>query len=88
MSPQVEDYFRITCEYMKTHGPKTIVLYLSGDWYEVYALIDSEGKYAVVDVDGTYLPSCIQDIHHYLNADISPPKEAVSYTHLTLPTKA
>ena len=85
MSPQVEDYFRITCEYMKTHGPKTIVLYLSGDWYEVYALIDSEGKYAVVDVDGTYLPSCIQDIHHYLNADISPTKEeGASGTHTCL----
>ena len=69
MSPQVEEYFKFTCEYMKIYGPKTIVLYLSGDWYEVYAIVDNDGSYAVVDSDGTCIPSCIQDIHHYLNAD-------------------
>lgn len=75
MSPQVEEYFKFTCEYMKIYGSKTIVLYLSGEWYEVYAVVDSNGSYAVVDSDGTYMPSCIQEIHHYLNADISVPKE-------------
>ena len=64
MSPQVEDYFKITCEYIKTYGPKTIVLYLSGEWYEVYAIICNDSSYAVVDTDGT-CPSCIQDIHHF-----------------------
>ena len=82
MSPQVEDYFKITCEYIKIYGPKTIVLYLSGEWYEVYAIICNDGSYAVVDTDGTFFPSCIQDIHHFLNADISPPKEeGASGTH-------
>ena len=82
MSPQVEEYFKFTCEYMKIYGPKTIVLYLSGDWYEVYAIVDNDGSYAVVDSDGTCIPSCIQDIHHYLNADISIPKEeGVSGAH-------
>ena len=70
MSPQVEEYFKFTCEYIKIYGPKTIALYLSGDWYEVYAVVCNDGSYAVVDTDGTYFPSCIQDIHHYLNADI------------------
>ena len=82
MSPQVEEYFKFTCEYIKIYGPKTIVLYLSGDWYEVYAIVDSDGNYAVVDTDGSYLPSCIQEVHHYLNADISVPKEeGVSGAH-------
>jgi DNA mismatch repair protein MutS len=82
MSPQVEEYFKFTCEYIKIYGPKTIVLYLSGDWYEVYAVVCDDGSYAVVDTDGTYIPSCIQDIHHYLNADISIPKEeGVSGAH-------
>jgi DNA mismatch repair protein MutS len=82
MSPQVEEYFKFTCEYINIYGPKTIVLYLSGDWYEVYAVVDSDGNYAVVDTDGSYLPSCIQEVHHYLNADISVPKEeGVSGAH-------
>ena len=75
MSPQVEEYFKFACEYIKLYGPKTIVLYLCGEWYEVYAVIDSNGKYAVVDTDGTCVSYCIQDIHHYLNADISIPKD-------------
>ena len=75
MSPQVEEYFKFTCEYLKIHGPKTVVLYLSGEWYEVYSIVRDDGSYGIVDTDGTVYPSCIQDIHHFLNADISPPKE-------------
>ena len=70
MSPQVEEYFKFTCEYFKIHGPKTVVLYLSGEWYEVYSIVCDDGSYGIVDTDGTIYPSCIQDIHHFLNVGL------------------
>ena len=59
-------YFKLTEEYTALYGPKMVILYLCGEWYEVYALANG---------DGTHSGSCIDDIHHFLGAEISVPKE-------------
>ena len=42
----IEDYLKLTKEYINEYGPKTILLMQVGSFYEVYALCHEDGTYS------------------------------------------
>ena len=41
----IRDYFEKTKDYKKLYGEKTVVFMQVGAFYEVYALLNEDGKY-------------------------------------------
>lgn len=41
----IEDYLKLTKQYINEYGPKTILLMQVGSFYEVYALCEEDGSY-------------------------------------------
>lgn len=68
----IQEYLKFTQKYITLYGPKVVVLYLEGEWYQVFGLLEE---------DGTHSGSCLDDIHCYLNAEISTPKEESGQTY-------
>ena len=42
----IEDYLKLTKQYINEYGPKTILLMQVGSFFEVYAITENDGSYS------------------------------------------